>query len=326
MFLSIVIPYHLETSDQIKPLLRSINEQVGVDFNDFEILLCNDIRERTRLEDCSFDEYENLKNIRFIKSQYPANPGMSRQAGVDNAKGDYVFFCDADDCLYSYGVLRCLKENILNTNADVYRFKFLEEIGSFETDDLWYTQKDFNWVWVFAKAYRRAFLKQNDITFHPQNRWHEDTYFNLLVRYCDPKVIDIDIDAYLWKFSRTSITRVNNHEYTFNSIDEYLQSVGLAFDKILNIYKKDPTEDILKVINTYYKTLMHPSNKTKSKYEYIEECFYKFILKYAPKLLDELPLEVQRYFANLVWSGDRDFLPELSLKSYLEYLRTKYQD
>lgn len=325
MKISIIIPHHNETKEQIHSLLNSIDSQVGIDFNDLEIILCRDI-ETSPLDDCDFSEYKNIHNrIIRLKSSYKQNPGMSRQTGVDYAKGDYVFFCDADDSLYSVIVLRELIENINKTNADVYRFRFVEEIGSFESDDLWYQVKPTNWVWVFAKAYRRQWLIDNNIRFNETIRWHEDTYYNLLCQYCEPNTVDIEDVAYLWKFSRTSVTRVNNHEYTFNTIDEYLDAVGKAFDKITNEYKKNCGQDVLKVMNTYYKTLMHPNNADQPKYEYIERCYYNFVRRFANNLFDGIPMDIQRFMASLVWSGDREFLPRLSLDSYLRYLKEKYE-
>lgn len=327
MKLSIVIPYHKESLNFIKPLLRSLNEQVGVNYDEIEFLFCKDTEEYNELDDYDFNEFENLKGrVRTLISPYPANPGMSRQLGINEAKGEYVFFCDADDSLYHLGVFRELLDNINHSQADVYRFKFIEEIGSFFSNDLIYDIKGFNWVWVFAKAYRVQFLKEHNICFNPNIRWHEDTYFNLLCQYCQPKTIDIDSKAYLWRFNKQSITRVNNHEYTFNTIDEYLDAISKAFDKIRNEYHLDCAIDIIKVINTYYKTLLHPDNRNQPKYEYIEKCYYEFVRRFANNLFDEIPLDIQKVFASLIWSGDRDFLPELSLNSYLKYLKEKYNN
>lgn len=325
MKLSIIIPHHNETKEQIHKLLNSIDSQAGIDFNDIEVILCRDV-EKSPLDECDFSQYSHIKDrIVRVVSKYKENPGMSRQAGTDIAKGDYVFFCDADDCLYSLLVLRELIDNINATNADVYRFNFVEEVGSFFSDELQYQLKGHNWVWVFAKAYRKEWLTDHNIRFNENIRWHEDTYLNLLCQYCDPKTVDINSVAYLWCFSRTSITRVGNHEYTFNSIDEYLDAVGRAFDKIYKEYGKNCGKSVLNVINTYYKTLMHPDNRNKEKYEYIESCFYKFIKRYANNLFNGIPIDIQQYFASLVWSGDRDFLPELSLSQYLKYLKEKYE-
>lgn len=325
MKLSIIIPHHNETKEQIHKLLNSIDSQAGIDFKDIEVVLCRDI-EKSPLDECDFSQYSNIKNrIVRVVSQYKENPGMSRQAGIDIAKGDYVFFCDADDCLYSLLVLRELIDNINATNADVYRFNFIEEVGSFFNDTLQYQMKNHNWVWVFAKAYRKEWLTKNNIRFNEYIRWHEDTYFNLLCQYCEPKTIDINDVAYLWCFSKTSVTRVGNHEYTFNSIDEYLDAVGRAFDKIYTEYGKNCGKNVLNVINTYYKTLMNPNNRDKEKYNYIESCYYRFVKNFASNLFDGIPMDIQKYFAQLVYCGDNDFLPELSLSQYLKYLKEKYE-
>lgn len=199
---SIIIPHHSETAEQIHPLLNSIDSQVGIDFNDIELVLCCDL-ETSPLDDCDFSEYKNIAGrILKLKSAYKQNPGMSRQTALNQASGEYILFCDADDSLYHSLVLRELIDNIDNSHADVYRFKFLEEVGSFENDSLQYIAKDYNWVWVFGKAYKKDWLKANTIEFNKTIRWHEDTYFNLLCQYCNPKTVDVDDTIYLWKFSR----------------------------------------------------------------------------------------------------------------------------
>ena len=320
--LSIITPHHNETKEQIHPLFNSIDSQVGIDFNDIEILLCCDL-ETSPLDDCDFSEYKNISDkIIKLKSPYKENPGMSRQVCIDKAKGDYVFFCDADDCLYHVAVLRELVENINNTNADVYRFNFIEEVGSFENDELLYQMKNCNWIWVFGKAYKTSWLREHNIRFNENIRWHEDSYFNLLCQYNNPKTVDINDVSYLWKFSRTSVTRVGNHEYTFNSIDEYIDAMSRAFDIIRNDYNQNPALDILKLIDNYYSTLLDPGNRNQQKYEEIERCYYDFVKRFASNLFEEIPLDIQQILAQL--GSARNFLPELSLSSYLKYLDNKY--
>lgn len=323
MKLSIITPHHSETKEQIHPLLNSIDSQVGIDFNDIEIVLCCDL-ETSPLDDCDFSEYRNISDkIIKLKSPYRQNPGMSRQVAIDNCTGDYVFFCDADDCLYHVAVLRELLENIQKSNADVYRFNFIEEVGSFDSDILQYQMKNCNWIWVFGKAYRKAWLAENNIRFNENIRWHEDSYFNLLCQYCNPKTVDINDVSYLWRFSRTSVTRVGNHEYTFNSVDEYIDAMSRAFDKIRDEYKKNCTIEILKVLSNYYYVLLDPRNLDKKKYQEIEYCYYKFVKRFANNLFDEIPFDIQKILGQMNYA--KDFLPSLSLDSYLKYLKNKYE-
>ena len=279
MDISVIIPYHNETIEKIEPLMNSINWQIGVDFAQIEIILCNDL-ENSDGNICYEDlkKYKNIfKSIKMIKSLYKNNPGMSRQTGIDMCKGKYIFFCDADDSLYNRGVLRELLDNIKFSQADIYQFKFMEEIGGdVPVDKYVYNAKEYNWTWVFAKAYRIEFLRENGIRFAPENRWHEDTYFNYLCKYCAPKLININSIGYLWGFNADSITRVNNHEYTFGSLDDYFKSVTLAFRKILQEYQKDCYVDILHNILYYYYVFNEPTSKQSDKYEWNEKIYYNF--------------------------------------------------
>ena len=330
MIISIIVPYHKETYRQIQPLLRSINEQIGINFNNIEIIMSCDVKEGNKDIDFeNFNEFENIKDrIHKIKSQQENNPGVSRQTAIDYCAGDYVFFCDADDSLFHYGVLRELFDNIKNSGADVYRFKFMEEIGVENASDRWYVTKDYDWIWVFAKAYKVDFLRKNHIKFNPENRWHEDSYFNMLVKYCDPKVIDVEsLPAYLWRYRNDTITRFNNHEYTFDSAGEYIEAIGRAFHKIINDYKKDCYIDIVKVIVNYYFVFQNPDNLNKEKYEDNEKCYYEFVKKYLPKLFIETDNidELQKLIGSLMYNiNGLNYLPEQTLKQYLKYLKKKY--
>ena len=79
MDISVIIPYHNETIEKIEPLMNSINWQIGVDFAQIEIILCNDL-ENSDGNICYEDlkKYKNIfKSIKMIKFLYKNNPGMS---------------------------------------------------------------------------------------------------------------------------------------------------------------------------------------------------------------------------------------------------------
>lgn len=328
MDLSIIIPYHDETAEKIEPLMNSINWQIGVNFSNIEIILCNDLEDsdgNIRYED--LEKYKNIfKSIKIIKSIYKNNPGMSRQFAIDTCRGKYVFFCDADDSLYNRGVLRELLDNISFSHADMYQFKFMEEIGNKDlaTEKYVYNTKNYNWVWVFAKAYRVEFLRENGIRFVPENRWHEDTYFNYLCKYCGAKLINIDSIGYLWGFNVNSITRINDHEYTFSSLDEYFQSVTLAFRKILQEYHKDCSSDVLFNILYYYYVLNNPTSMQLPKYEYNEKRYYDFVKEFLPDVFDNYNTEIENALLMENAKIKLDVFPEKTPKQYFAYLNEKY--
>ena len=330
MDLSIIIPYHDETAEKIEPLMNSINWQIGVNFSNIEIILCNDLEDSDgNIQYKDLEKYKNIfKSIKIIRSIYKNNPGMSRQFAIDTCRGKYVFFCDADDSLYNRGVLRELLDNINFSHADMYQFKFMEEIGGKDltVEKYIYNTKHYNWVWVFAKAYRVEFLRENGIRFIPETRWHEDTYFNYLCKYCAPKLINIDSIGYLWGFNADSITRVNNHEYTFGSLDEYFQSITLAFRKILQEYHKDCSSDVLFNILYYYYVLNNPTSIQSPKYEYNEKRYYDFVKEFLPDVFDNYNTEIENALLMENSKIKLDVFPEKTPKQYFAYLNEKYGD
>lgn len=229
MLLSVIIPHHEEDKNVIKPLFDSLNNQIGISFKDLEILLCNDSKSHV-VED--FSEYANLNgHITNLFSPYECNPGMSRQIGIDNAKGDYILFCDCDDMLYSPTLLFDLFSRVCS-NADVYSFNFIEEcrIGNKTV----FNVKGHNETWVFAKLYKTEFLRTKNIRFSPQLTWHEDSYFNGLFFAHNPKLEVLSYPGYLWRFNPKSLTRQNNFEYACSSLVALIDSADLLLQTIKN--------------------------------------------------------------------------------------------
>ena len=196
MILSIIIPYHNEGQEKINPLLQSINGQIGIDLDKVEIIIVNDCEEPKELK---FGVYNNIRNIKQIKSTHLNNPGLSRQTGLDNAQGSYIMFCDSDDILASYFVLKDSFDFIVKANADIYNLNFLEEIMS--NNRFEYITKGANITWVFSKIYKREFLQSNNIRFTKDLLYHEDTYFNGLCVGCKARSLIIPITGYVWKYN-----------------------------------------------------------------------------------------------------------------------------
>lgn len=327
--ISIVIPHHYEDKEKIKPLLTSINSQIGIDFNKIEVLLCSDV-DISPLDDLDFAEYENIANrIKKIKSPYKNNIGLSRQAGLDEAIGEYVMFCDADDALFHLGVLRELEDNIKKSAADLYRFRFLEEVGSSATKNRTYITKDFNWIWVFSKAYKTEFVRKYNIRFSKNLKYHEDSYFNFILRYRNPQVVDIDsFPAYLWRYSDTSITRANDHEYSFVSWEEFIESLSLGFRKVIKEYGQNCAIDILTVAAKSYILLNNPIyNKFQGEQrERIERKYYEFLKEFIPDVFnDTINENITSVVTQIFFKTNPGFIPNVSWENHIKYLIEKYK-
>lgn len=93
--ISVIVPvYNVE-----KYLRRCIDSILAQTFTDFELLLIDDGSKDSSGEIC--DEY--ARNDERVRVFHKENGGVSsaRNLGLDNAKGEWVSFVDADDIIYS---------------------------------------------------------------------------------------------------------------------------------------------------------------------------------------------------------------------------------
>ena len=91
--ISVIIPvYNAEST-----LRRCVDSVLAQTFTDFECLLINDGSKDRTGKIC--EEYAAKDNR--IRVFHRENGGLSsaRNLGLDNAKGEWISFCDGDDCL-----------------------------------------------------------------------------------------------------------------------------------------------------------------------------------------------------------------------------------
>ena len=119
MLFSIIIPFRNEEivlDDCIKSALRNLTSET-------EIIL---------IDDFSQDSSKKIvkkylrDNIKLISNKRNLGVSKSRNRALKIAKGDYIVFLDADDCL-SKNFTKILKKNLIKNNID---FCFLRSINS----------------------------------------------------------------------------------------------------------------------------------------------------------------------------------------------------
>jgi glycosyltransferase involved in cell wall biosynthesis len=95
--LSVIIPVY----NQGKKLINTLDSLLKQSYEDFEIIIINDASSddiETRFE--KFIEEHTIKQrIFFLNNQKNLGAPASRNKGLENSKGDYVLFCDADATL-----------------------------------------------------------------------------------------------------------------------------------------------------------------------------------------------------------------------------------
>lgn len=181
MLVTVVIPtYNVEK--YIEKCLESIFLQ---SYKNIEILIINDCSTDNSLK--IIKEYINTNETNFsisiIDQKNNNGPSISRNIGINNAKGDYIFFMDSDDRLRE-DAIELMVESALYYNSDVvipsiicYVVKEKKERDIFplrNNDKVIKSQKqifeafiDNQWPVSPCKLYSKKFLKENQLFFEP---------------------------------------------------------------------------------------------------------------------------------------------------------------
>ena len=90
--ISIIVPYYKKK----KYILKTINSILNQSYNNFEIIIVYDDE---NLSDLGYLEelFKSKKKIRILKNSQTIGAGFSRNRGIENAKGEFIAFIDADD-------------------------------------------------------------------------------------------------------------------------------------------------------------------------------------------------------------------------------------
>lgn len=192
MRLSFIIPFY-NGKKYIAECLDSLYQQ-DIPINEYEVLI---------VDDCSNDDESRTllttleakyPNMRIIHNERNCRCGESRNHGVREAKGQYIWFVDQDDyvahyCLSSLlnycetGQLDMLtfdyrnvsddltlnsKQNLIQTNSSIQ--KGLDYIQDVCRGDFWNAEYDTN---VWHSIFKRQFLVDNEV-FSPEVSYCED--------------------------------------------------------------------------------------------------------------------------------------------------------
>ena len=198
--ISVIVPvYNVE-----KYLHKCIDSILTQTFTDFELILVDDESPDACGDIC--DEF-SIKDSRVI-SIHQKNSGVSnaRNTGLDQAKGDYIVFCDSDDYLQK-DYLETLYSEIDNSNYDFIGsgYETVDEFGNanvrnngFDYQCCFYDDNSIvcfiinnvlsrspSWR-VGAKIYKRSIIQKHSIRFcETCENYAEDLsfYLNYLL-YC----------------------------------------------------------------------------------------------------------------------------------------------
>lgn len=219
MKFSVIIPvYNVES--YLQACLDSVLNQT---FEDWEAICVND--GSTDNSAAILEEYGH-KDGRFKIIDQP-NGGLSaaRNTGLKAATGEYVLFLDSDDWIED-NALEILSNDL--DDEDMLCFsgrRYFEREGLYHDADMlkersyasgmdYYNEnalqsRDFAFVCVVLRAYRRTFLIENCLWFK-EGIYHEDNLFSPIACYYAKKVRQVSDCLYDYRVRANSITTTGN--------------------------------------------------------------------------------------------------------------------
>ncbi len=188
--LSFILPcYNVER--YIADCLNSIYDQ-DLPEDEFEVICVNDCStDGTRSIIAMFEEIHD--NLQLIDHAQNLTAGGARNTGIDNAKGEYIWFVDPDDMVKA-NMVEPLYEKAKTNNLDILFFNddiVDEHLSYLKTENVFvdtetlsgqdYVVKYFRdqmskLCIVWRCLFRTAFLKENVLSF-PQMRKAQDVVF-----------------------------------------------------------------------------------------------------------------------------------------------------
>lgn len=246
--ISLIMPVY-NSGDYLEDTLASVLNQ---SFDDFELVCVND-----GSSDGSIDILrkfaENDSRIKIV-SQENSGSGVSRNRGLKESSGEYVFFIDSDDYI-DPDFLRICYESISEDDFDFIMFQVASIRDDIKDDDVMFTPYHLNEKFIFnyevnkggvlnsyfapwSKFYRKEFLTEKDIYFD-ENLPYEDVIFHIKSMIKAMKILFIPECIYYYRLDNPGSlsTNFSSHIKIFDVIESVREF--LIDENLLNYFEKE---------------------------------------------------------------------------------------
>lgn len=213
MFLSLIIPVY-NAEKYIAECLDSLLHQ-DISPQEFEILCVND--GSTDNSAAILDSYSRLHTNIVVLHKENGGVTSARNAGLEAAQGDFIWFVDADDLVKenTLGKLRALAADKDRVIFGAYEFtdSLTERELVLSQEEKLSTNTSFYDSVVWRCLLRRDFLIQHDLYFrYPELTHGEDGLFMYEVTLCDPDSAEIEEVLYFYRLHSGSAEAVVSPE------------------------------------------------------------------------------------------------------------------
>lgn len=220
MKLSIVLTVY-NKEPYLHRIFDSVLNQQNVRINDYEVLAVND--GSTDGSPKILEEFElRDKRVRVL-TQHNQGLSMARNNGVQEAKGDYVWFVDADDVISSKAVSSIC--GAMTSQPDIIPIYAQTEGDNRIRNCVPTTVKTGKDILLSGRwqacgvfnVLRRIFLQENKLTFFP-GIYHEDSDFTPRMLFLAKKVVVVPEVLYTVIHEPNSITQVPRPKRAFDCL------------------------------------------------------------------------------------------------------------
>ena len=261
---SIIVPVY-NTAPYLRACLDSVLSQ---SFTDFEILLVDDGSTDGSGKIC--DEYAGKDSRVIVLHQENGGVGSARNRGIDNARGEFLVFVDADDFVTD-GYL----EHLMDSNADlvvsgIRRFgaktglEIPSRQDSFGIEALtahWNTPPEMNYLYCYpvAKRFRTRIIHEHGIHCNEALFFSEDMCFNMEYYFYAESFTELPYADYGYRL--LDITRDEKYRMSAAELIVHHECLEGCFNKL---YERTGTDTLsfvrdntnLRIMRKFYSFLM----------------------------------------------------------------------
>lgn len=253
--ISFIVPVY-NAERYIRKCLNSILEQT---YKNFEVILINDGSRDNSLS--ILEQYRNIDCRVKVINQSNGGPSKARNCGLDNSRGKYIAFIDADDYVDNDFLKYMISQND-DFDVSICNYIEINSTGKHKVNIFNFLDEDIQAInievineilsgtggLVWGKLFKSSIIRENNIRFNENYKMCEDLLFVTEYICKATNVNKINKSLYIHnKCNENSITANYKSEMFFYQLEiqkeikdmvEHLNKIGDA-DKVLNRRLKD---------------------------------------------------------------------------------------
>lgn len=311
--ISIVIPVY-NAEKYIDKCLKSVLNQT---YENFEILLINDGSIDKSKSIC--EKYAKKYKKITLYSQNNSGPSKARNTGIENSKGDYIIFIDADDYIKE-NMLEVLYYNAIHYNADISmcnvkrvneKGNTIKDVKKYKQGIIEYNGKEFRanmedprgyYTFAVNKLIRKSIIKKV--------RFRENIYYN-------------EDGLFYYELSENVKKAIyDSNQFLYHYISHPTTATKKGFnDKYLTVL------DSFAIINKYYNDF-NETNKKIFAYKYVNHAirakYYLIINNHLPQENYKVDKIINDYYPEAIKCDLITGLEKAKFYLKLKYTRVYY--